>query len=31
LFRINPRDGTLADTGRRLEVGTPMCVKFGAV
>jgi len=30
IFRIDLQGGTLADTGRRLEVGTPMCVKFGA-
>ena len=29
LFEINAQDGRLTDTGRRLEVGTPMCVKFG--
>ena len=28
IFRIDPRTGTLSDSGRRLEVGTPMCVKF---
>jgi 6-phosphogluconolactonase len=30
IFRIDPQSGGLSDTGRRIEVGTPMCVKFGA-
>jgi 6-phosphogluconolactonase len=29
LFTIDAQNGTLTDTGRRLEVGTPMCIKFG--
>ena len=29
LFTIDADNGTLKDTGRRLEIGTPMCVKFG--
>ena len=28
ILRIDPANGTLSDTGRRLEVGTPMCIKF---
>lgn len=28
VFRIDPANGRLSGTGRRLEVGTPMCVKF---
>ncbi len=28
VFEIDRQSGTLADSGRRLEVGTPMCVKF---
>jgi len=31
LFQMDARNGTLTDTGRRLDVGTPLCVKFGAV
>lgn len=29
VFRIDPATGTLADTGRPISVGTPMCAKFG--
>jgi 6-phosphogluconolactonase len=28
VFGIDPQSGGLSDTGRRLETGTPMCVKF---
>jgi 6-phosphogluconolactonase len=28
IFRIDRANGTLSDTGRRLDVGTPMCIKF---
>lgn len=28
VFRIDPESGKLTDTGRRAEVGTPMCAKF---
>jgi 6-phosphogluconolactonase len=30
VFQIDQQSGTLSDSGRRLEVGTPMCVKFAA-
>lgn len=30
VFRIDPQSASLTDSGRRLEVGTPMCVKFSA-
>jgi 6-phosphogluconolactonase len=29
IFQIDAPSGRLSDTGRRIEVGTPMCVKFG--
>ena len=28
VFRIDQEHGTLADTGERIAIGTPMCVKF---
>jgi 6-phosphogluconolactonase (cycloisomerase 2 family) len=31
VFRIDERDGRLIDTGGRVEVGSPVCVKFVAV
>jgi 6-phosphogluconolactonase len=30
VFEIDRQSGALADSGRKLEVGTPMCVKFAA-
>jgi 6-phosphogluconolactonase len=29
IFQIDTQRGTLSDTGRRIEIGTPMCVKLG--
>ena len=28
VFRLDDRTGMLADIGKRVEIGTPMCVKF---